>query len=168
MHCLLFRHGIAVSPHDWEGSELSRPLTKEGITKTQKCVEGLRHLNIQPTHILCSPLTRTQETAQIAKDILGCKAKIQLCPELVFDQSPLLLFPILNQLIPSASVLCVGHEPHLGQTAAFMITGKECPGLSLKKAGAVLVSFEGEIRRGHGRLEWWIPPAQLRMLGKEE
>ncbi|MGD9851551.1 MAG: histidine phosphatase family protein [Nitrospirales bacterium] len=166
MQCLLFRHGIAVSPHDWQGSELSRPLTKEGITKTQKAAEGLQHLGMRPTHILCSPLIRTQETAQIAKEILGCKAKIQLCPELVFDQSPLLLFPILNQFSSTASVLCVGHEPHLGQTAALMISGKECPGLSLKKAGAVLVSFEGEVRPGRGWLEWWIPPAQLRMLRK--
>ena len=168
MHCLLFRHGIAVSPHDWEGSELSRPLTKEGIIKTQKCAEGLRHVDLSPTHILCSPLTRTQETAKIAKEILGCKAKIQLCPELVFDQSPLLLFPMLNQLPPSATVMVVGHEPHLGQAAGLMISGQECPGLSLKKAGAVLVSFEGEIRPGRGRLEWWLPPAQLRLLGRGE
>ncbi|MCA9469080.1 MAG: hypothetical protein KC643_27050, partial [Nitrospira sp.] len=66
----------------------------------------------------------------------------------------------------NASVLCVGHEPHLGQTAVLMISGKECPRLSLKKAGAVLVSFEGDVRPGRGYLEWWIPPAQLRMLGK--
>ncbi|MDR4496037.1 MAG: histidine phosphatase family protein [Nitrospirales bacterium] len=168
MHCLLFRHGIAVSPHDWDGSELSRPLTKEGIIKTQKAAEGLYHLRMRPTHILCSPLTRTQETAQIAKEILACKAKIQLCPELVFDQSPLLLFPILNQFGPTDSVLCVGHEPHLGQTAAFMISGKECPGLSLKKAGAVLISFAGEVKPGYGELEWWVPPAQLRMLCRGE
>ena len=166
MLCLLFRHGIAISPHEWKGTELSRPLTKEGIMKTRKAADGLRVLNMQPTHILCSPLARTQETARIAKESLGIASDIQLCPELVFDQSPSLLFPILNQLSPNASVLCVGHEPHLGQTAALMISGKECPGLSLKKAGAVLVSFEGDVRPGRGYLEWWIPPAQLRMLGK--
>ena len=166
MYCLLFRHGIAVSPDEWRGTEPDRPLTKEGHTKTRKAAEGLRHIQVQPDLILCSPFIRTQETAQIAKEVLKSHAEIRLCPELVFDQSPTLMFPILNQLDLDSTILCVGHEPHLGQTAAMMITGKECAGLSVKKAGAVLVSFGGEVKPGRGRLEWWIPPAQLRMLGK--
>lgn len=166
MDCLLFRHGIAVPPQEWRGRESDRPLTKEGHAKTRKAAEGLRRLEIQPTHILCSPLARARETAEIAGEVLGVEAKIQLHPELVFDQSPLLLFPLLRALPPEATALCVGHEPHLGQTAALMVSGKACPGLSLKKAGACLISFEREVKPGWGSLEWWIPPAQLRMLGK--
>ena len=40
MHCLLFRHGIAEEPHTWPGDEYSRPLTKEGISKTKQAVDG--------------------------------------------------------------------------------------------------------------------------------
>lgn len=168
MQCLLFRHGIAVSPQEWTGTEPDRPLTKEGRAKTRKAVEGIRRLTDPPTHILCSPFIRTQETAGIAREVLGVEVKVQLCPELVFDQPTRLLISLLRGLPRNAMVLCVGHEPHLGQTAALMLTGKECPGLSLKKAGACLIGFEKEVQPGWGFLEWWIPPAPLRMLGKGE
>jgi len=166
MYCLLFRHGIAISPEEWNGSEHERPLTEEGITKTKKAAAGLKRIGMEPTHLLCSPLTRTQQTADIAKEILQIKAPIQVCPELVYDQSPMLLFPILNKFPQDALVMCVGHEPHLGQTATLMIFGKHASGLSLKKAGACLISFDGKIEVGGGHLEWWMAPAQLRTLRK--
>ena len=166
MNCLLFRHGIAVSPEEWNGPEEERPLTKEGITKTEQTVEGLKRIGVKPTHLLCSPLARTRQTADIAKHGLQIKVLIQLCPELVYDQSPKLLFPILHRLPQDACVMCVGHEPHLGQTAALMIIGMNASGLSLKKAGGCLISFDGQIGTGKGHLEWWMAPAQLRALRK--
>ena len=166
MHCLLFRHGIAVSSEEWSGPEDERPLTEEGITKTEQAAAGLKRIGMEPTHLLCSPLTRTQQTANIVREILQIKATIQLCPELVYDQSPMLLFPILHKLPQDASVMCVGHEPHLGQTGALMIFGKNSSGLSLKKAGACLISFVGKVDAGRGHLEWWMAPAQLRTLRK--
>ena len=166
MHCLLFRHGIAVSSEEWNGSEDERPLTKEGMTKTEQAAAGLKRIGMEPTHLLCSPLTRTQQTANITRELLQIKATIQLCPELVYDQSPILLFPILHKLPQDAFVMCIGHEPHLGQTAALMIFGKNTSGLSLKKAGGCLISFDGNIDVGRGHLEWWMAPAQLRALRK--
>jgi phosphohistidine phosphatase len=166
MYCLLFRHGIAVSSEEWNGSENERPLTKEGITKTEQVADGLKRIEIKPTHLLCSPFTRTRQTADIAKEILQIKAPIQLCPELVYDQSPMLLFPLLQGFPQDAVVMCVGHEPHLGQTAALMIFGKNASGLSVKKAGGCLIFFDGNVAVGRGHLEWWMAPAQLRTLRK--
>jgi phosphohistidine phosphatase len=166
MHCLLFRHGIAESPNTWSGDEHSRPLTKEGFTKTEQAIEGLKRIGVEPTHLLCSPLTRTQQTAAIAKNILAVQAEIEITPELVYDQSPMVLFPILQTLPPEAVVMCVGHEPHLGQTAALMLFGNHSPSLSFKKAGSALIAFHKNAIIGQGLLEWWMPPAQLRTLRK--
>ena len=166
MNCLLFRHGIAVSSEEWNGSENERPLTKEGITKTEEAAEGLKRIGMKPTHLLCSPLTRTRQTADIAKEILRIKSTIQLCPELVYDQSPILLFSLLHSLPQDGVVMCVGHEPHLGHTAALMIFGKSVSGLSVKKAGGCLISFDEKVEIGRGYLEWWMAPAQLRTLRK--
>ncbi|MDH3770006.1 MAG: histidine phosphatase family protein, partial [Nitrospirota bacterium] len=143
-----------------------RPLTKEGVTKTEQAVEGLKRIGIEPTHILCSPLTRTQQTAEITKHILKFSGNIGIIPELVYDQSPMLLFPILQTLPHEAVVMCVGHEPHLGQTAALMLFGNHSPCLSFKKAGSALIAFHKNALIGQGMLEWWIPPAQLRALRK--
>jgi phosphohistidine phosphatase len=166
MYCLLFRHGIAVSSEEWNGSENERPLTKEGITKTEQAAAGLKRIGMKPTHLLCSPLSRARQTADIAKEILQVKATIQLSPELVYDQSPMLLFPFLHSLPQESLVMCVGHEPHLGQTAALMIFGKNASGLSVKKAGGCLIFFDGNVGVGRGHLEWWMAPAQLRALRK--
>ncbi len=164
MNCFLLRHGIAVNPEEWDGSEHERPLTKEGMAKTEQVAAGLKRIGMNPTHLLCSPLIRTQQTAEISKKALQTKATIQLCPELVYDQSPMLLFSILQRLPLDAFVMCVGHEPHLGQTAALMIFGKNSSGLAVKKAGGCLISFDGNIGVGRGYLEWWMAPAQLRAL----
>ncbi len=166
MHCLLFRHGIAETPNTWSGDEHSRPLTKEGVTKPEQAVKGLKTIGVEPTHLLCSPLTRTRQTAGIAKNILTIRSEIEIVPELVYDQSPLLIFPILQTLPSDAIVMCVGHEPHLGQTAALMLFGNHSPSLSFKKAGSCLISFSRKAVIEDGVLEWWIPPAQLRALRK--
>ncbi len=166
MHCLLFRHGIAESPNTWSGDEYSRPLTNEGVTKTEQAVEGLKTIGAVPTHILCSPLTRTQQTAQIAKRILNVPSEIESTPELIYDQSTMLLFPILQALPSEAVVMCVGHEPHLGQAAALMLFGQHSSSLSFKKAGSALIAFHKNAIIGQGILEWWVPPAQLRALRK--
>ena len=166
MHCLLFRHGIAEEPSTWPGDEYSRPLTKEGITKTKQAVEELKRIGIEPTHLFCSPLTRTHQTAAIAKDILMIQSALAITPELVYDQSPMLLFPILQRLPSDAVIMCVGHEPHLGQTAALMLFGQHSPSLSFKKAGSALIAFHKIAIVGKGSLEWWMPPAQPRALRK--
>lgn len=153
MPCLLFRHGIAESPNSWSGNEYSRPLTREGVTKTEQVVEGFREIGVQPTHLLCSPLTRTHQTAVIAKNILVIQSEIVITPELVYDQSPRLLFPILQALPSEAMVMCVGHKPHLGHTAALMLFGHHSPSLSFKKAGSALITFHMKAAVGKVILE---------------
>ena len=124
------------------------------MTKTRYAIEGLKNTGIQPTHLLCSPLTRAQQTAEILKDILSATNAIQPVPELVYDQSPKLLFSLLQGFPPHACVVCVGHEPHLGQAASLMVFGDRTNELSIKKAGACLISFTGNVDVGKGQLEW--------------
>jgi phosphohistidine phosphatase len=167
MRCILFRHGIAVEWHDWNGDDRTRPLTKEGIEKTTKVVKGLLQLDVHPTHLLCSPFLRTQQTAKIAQDVLEISDDAQLCPELLSEASPEHFVKFLNSFSRDSTVLCVGHEPHLGFTAGVMICGQSAPGMAFKKAGACSIYFEGAPRLGAGLLEWWLPPAHLRRLGKD-
>ncbi|GJL65336.1 MAG: phosphohistidine phosphatase SixA [Nitrospirales bacterium] len=164
MNCILLRHGIAVQREDWNESDGTRPLTREGISKTQKAVEGLSLMRIQPTHLLSSPYVRARETAEIVQAVFKLPDSIQLCDELVVHHAPAIIFPILTTFHEEETVICIGHEPHLGQLAALMISGRYLPGLSLKKAGACSIQFEEKPQIGCGRLEWWLRPAQLRQL----
>jgi hypothetical protein len=40
--------------------------------------------------------------------------------------------------------------------------------LPLRKSGACLVEFVGEVAPGGGRLQWFMPPKVLRRLGKRK
>ncbi|HJU05149.1 MAG TPA: histidine phosphatase family protein [Nitrospiraceae bacterium] len=164
MDCILFRHGIAVERDEWDGQEAKRPLTPRGIEKTQDAADGLARLEIMPTHLIVSPLVRALETAKIICDVLKFKDDVQRCEALLPDASPSQLIKWLAALPADARVICVGHEPNLGQSAAWMLVGAPAPGLSLKKAGACAIRFENEPKRGAGQLRWWLMPSQLRAM----
>jgi len=165
MDCLLFRHGIAVEREDWDGQEAERPLTPKGAEKARQAAVGLRRLDIAPTHVLSSPLTRALETAKLVGEVFKL-ADVKVCDELLPDAPPDKLFPLMASLPPDACAICVGHEPHLGLAAGFMLFGRPAPGLSLKKAGACCIRFEDGPKAGKGALRWWLTPDQLRKLRK--
>ncbi len=164
MKCILVRHGIAVSREAWLGLDSERPLTSEGVDKTRGAIEGLLNIADQPIHLLSSPYTRALETAQIVEDVFTLEGNMHVCQELVLTHSPMDTFPILTKFPEDACVMCIGHEPHLGQLAAMMISGRYIPGLTLKKAGACAVQFEEKPKIGCGNLDWWVRPGLLRQL----
>ncbi|MFM8552838.1 MAG: phosphohistidine phosphatase SixA [Nitrospiraceae bacterium] len=165
MDCILFRHGIAVEPEEWKGSEAQRPLTPKGAERVRAGAAGLVELGVTPTHILSSPLLRAFDTAKIIRDTLRTRLEIRICDELAPDASPDKLVPLLAALPEDACVICVGHEPHLGETAGVLLFGQPVTGLSLKKSGACGIRFEGVPKSGQGTLRWWLAPAHLRALG---
>lgn len=167
MDCLLFRHGIAVDQEDWEGEEALRPLTPKGIGKTRDAATGLRRLGLAPTHLLSSPFTRAIETARLIHETLKARLEVRVCDELLPGAPPDKLFPLLASLPDNACVVCVGHEPQLGEAAGVMLFGSPVAGLSLKKAGACCISFVKPPRAGEGLLTWWMTPALLRKLARE-
>jgi phosphohistidine phosphatase len=166
MECILFRHGIAVEPQEWDGPEARRPLTAKGAEKVREAAEGLIRLDIQPTHVVSSPFQRTGQTAQILREVLRFSPEMIRWNELLSDAPPLLLFERLAKLPKDACVLCVGHEPHLSAAAGLMIAAGPVAGLVFKKGGACSIRFETTVKPGEGLLRWWLMPMQLRALGQ--
>jgi phosphohistidine phosphatase len=166
MDCILFRHGIAVEPQEWDGPEARRPLTAKGAEKVREAAEGLIRLDIQPTHVVSSPFLRTGQTAEILREVLRFSPEMIRWNELLSDAPPHLLFERLGKLPKDACVLCVGHEPHLSAAAGLMIAGGLVSGRVFKKGGACSIRFEGTVKPGEGLLRWWLMPMQLRALGK--
>ena len=164
MKVLLFRHGIAGEPDEWDGKESDRPLTEKGKKRTKQSAEGLAIAGVGPSQILTSPLVRARATADILQSVFHLRTPARLADELMPDAPPDKLLPLLGTLPPDAVVVCVGHEPHLGAAAGLLLGGKPTMGLSLKKAGACLILFEETPRAGKGQLEWWLPPSLLRGL----
>ena len=168
MDCVLLRHGIAVERDEWEGPDADRPLTERGAKRVAQVAGGLKRLDVQPTHVLSSPLIRAIETAKIAHSSLGARSAVQIVDELLPDAPPDRLLSFLRDLPPESCVLCVGHEPHLGIVASVMLAGKHSTAFPFKKAGACLIELSIPAKPGRGVLRWWLTPDQLRAIGKRK
>jgi phosphohistidine phosphatase len=166
MDCVLFRHGIAVERDEWEGQDEDRPLTKLGAKRVAQVAAGLIRLDVQPTHVLSSPLIRAIETAKIAHRSLRVRTAVQIVDELLPDAPPDRLLSILHDLPPESCVICIGHEPQLGMAASVLLSGRASAAFPLKKAGACLIELPIPVKPGRGVLRWWLTPSQLRDMGK--
>lgn len=164
MECVFFRHGIAAERDEWEGEEHLRPLTPKGVEKTREAVTGLMRLGLEPDYLWASPLARAFETAKIIRQLLCPRIELQAQEALVPEAAPNELLLVLASLPNDATVICVGHEPHLGETAGLLLFGKPVTGLSFKKAGACCLRFREAPKAGRAELRWWMGPSQLRSL----
>lgn len=166
MDCILVRHGIAVEPDKWEGEEENRPLTEKGKRRARQAAEGLAALDCKPTHLFTSPFVRAYDTARLLRAVVCPTLKVETREELEVGAKPERLVGLFRTLPSDAVVICVGHEPQLGEVVSLLLCGKALPNFPLKKAGAARVESEGMINQGQGRLCWWLQPMQLRTIGK--
>ena len=166
MDCVLLRHGIAVERDEWKGPDADRPLTERGAKRVAQVADGLRRFDVQPTHVLSSPLIRAMETAKIAHHSLRVRSAVRIVDALLPDAAPDWLLSLLHDLPAESCVLCVGHEPHLGMVASVMLAGRSSKAFPFKKGGACLIELPITAKRGQGVLRWWLPPGQLRDMGE--
>ena len=132
MELILWRHAEAEVGEPDEG----RALTGKGHKQAWKMADWLDRNLPNSCKILCSPATRTIQTAEA----LGRKFKIHtdLAPNCTADQ----LLAAAHWPDSREPVLIIGHQPTLGQVAAILIAGE-------KK--------EWSIRKGSA---WWIAQRQ--------
>ena len=166
MDCLLIRHGIAIAPEEWEGSEENRPLTEKGKKRVRQAAAGLAALNCRPTHLFSSPFIRAYDTARLFRTVVCPTLKVETREELAVGSTPGRILTFLRSLPTEAVVLCVGHEPLLGEVAALLLCGKQVAGFPMKKSGIGLIHLSDGLKPGQGLLQWWLQPVQLRALGK--
>lgn len=166
MDCLFIRHGIAVDREDWTGHDETRPLTAKGKKRVRQSADGLASLELVPTHLLSSPFLRAVETAELIRSALCPALAVELREELAVGSTSDIVVSMLRTLPKDSTVVCIGHEPLLGEVAGLLLCGKPAPGFSLKKSGAALIRLSGSVKAGRGELRWWLQPAHLRALGK--
>ena len=167
MDCLLMRHGIAVESEEWDGAKEGRPLTKKGKTRVRQAAAGLAALAYKPTRLFSSPFLRAYDTARLVRAEVCPPLRIETRHELAGGASAGLILSFLRSIHPESTVICVGHEPLLGELAGILLCGQSISGLSFKKAGAALIHLPEGPKPGQGILRWWLHPRQLRALGKQ-
>ncbi len=165
---ILIRHAIAeerrvTAParHD----DALRALTKDGRAKMERAAHGLRCLEPSIDILGSSPLLRATQTAAIvsaAYDDLPVATASAFAPEAPLEAG----LDWLAQQPTGGTVAIVGHEPHLGTFATWLLTGTDESRMPLRKGGACVIEFASRPNKGEGQLIWFLPPATLRTIAR--
>jgi phosphohistidine phosphatase len=158
MQLFVIRHAVAedISPGI---DDTARELTDAGKTKLRQAVRGLRTLDIRFQRILTSPWKRAVQTARQLEPIAAGKPVVT---ELLTQPPRAELLALIAEGGETTAV--VGHEPWLGELAAWLAFGDSRHGdaLIIKKCGVLWL--EGTAVPGGMQIRAAIPPRVLRAI----
>lgn len=135
---ILWRHAEAVETGE-EGGDLARPLTAKGERQAERMAGWLGRQLAATTRVLVSPALRAQQTAK------ALDRKFKTADELAPMNTAQALLHVARWPDAREPVLVVGHQPALGLTAGYLMSGEAQP-WSLRKGG--LIWLRGREREG--------------------
>ena len=167
MDLYVLRHGIAGERDSQKyPDDRERPLTRKGIERLRLQARGMNSLGIAPDLILTSPLVRALQTAEVVRDGLTHKGRLDISECLVPWAEPGEILDELRKAHESEGrIMVVGHEPHLSSLISLVASGTLDCAIRLKK-GALCKLRIPTLGPGRcGRIEWSLTPKQISKLG---
>jgi phosphohistidine phosphatase len=134
-----------------------RPLSEKGEADAEAAALALQAKGVVLDKLLTSPLLRARQTAEIL-------LRVWSRPELVLDTCDCLAPPgkprkLSKYLLKTGSekIGLVGHMPHLGEYAAWLLGNKKVQ-VDLAKSGVALITCGELPAKGLGTLQWLVTP----------
>jgi phosphohistidine phosphatase len=154
----LIRHAEAAALGDNGVTEdADRSLTSRGQEQARKLAAGLNRRGIRFAAIVTSPLLRARQTAEAMVGGLPQPApQLQTSDELAPAGKRKRIKRLLAEL-PADQVALVGHQPDLGELAAWLIGSRKAQ-LDIAKAGVACIHLEDGVGKGKGSLAWLVTP----------
>lgn len=157
----LIRHGLAAERgRDWP-DDAKRPLTPSGIAKLRKEAQALESIQVAFDQIISSPLVRARQTADVFGEMKN-KPPVAMSEALAPAGSPAAVTQELAKHLRKGRIAVVGHEPNLGELAAYLIGAHAA--LEFKKGGICRIDFDVPPAKAAGMLRWFVTPKILRKL----
>ena len=158
----LVRHAIAADRGSEWPDDTKRPLTERGMARFKEVVKGLHKLDVAIDEIFTSPLVRAKQTAELLADGLEGKPAVKVLEALAPGHTSASVMSNLAKVAKRRRIALVGHEPELGELAAYLIgAGRALP---FKKGGVCRVDVGSLTSRRAAGLVWFAAPAILRRL----
>jgi len=158
----LIRHGVAAERGEEYPDDSKRPLTSDGIAGLRKEAKALERLDVAFDQILSSPLVRARQTADVFTETMKSKPPVATTDALTPAGSPAAVIQELGKHMRKGRIALVGHEPNMGELAAYLI-GAKAP-LPFKKGAVCRIDFAVFPPKGKGQLCWFVTPRMLRKL----
>ena len=146
---------------DWP-DDTKRPLTERGISRFKEVVKGLRRLDVSLDEVFTSPLLRAKQTAEILAAGIDGKPPVKILDALAPGHTAASVMSNLAKLAKRRRIALVGHEPELGELAAYLIgAGRALP---FKKGGICRIDVGSLTSKRAASLIWFFPPSAVRRL----
>src|SRR5262245_12643213 len=170
MRLLIFRHAKAEKGTPGM-RDRDRPLNPRGRKDAPRMGAYMARHKLVPACVLVSPALRTRETwAGLATSFLG---SVEVTFEdRLYESGPESILAVVREIDPSAAtLLVVGHNPGLHETARLLIASgdveaRERLNEGLPTSGLVVIDFAGEdwekLHPRSGRLDRFVTPRSLR------
>lgn len=158
----LLRHGDAGDNLSSPMQDDARKLTAIGKEKTRAVVLAAKAMNYPAPNAICaSPLTRAQETANIAQAEFGPMAHFEETRVLVPSaEMEVTLAYIMMMSSKYETLMLVGHDPHMTSLASLLVSGSTRPAIEMKKSAlAVFEITQLDAMRMRGVLKCLLPPS---------
>jgi phosphohistidine phosphatase len=160
----IVRHAIAAERGSEWPDDTKRPLTERGINRFKEVVKGLRRLDITVDEVFTSPLVRARQTAELLASGLEGKAPVKVLDALAPGHTAASVMTQLARVAKRRRVALVGHEPELGELAAYLIGAGRA--LAFKKGGICRIDLGSLTSKSAASLVWFLPPNVARQVKK--
>jgi phosphohistidine phosphatase len=157
---LIVRHAIAEDRGPAWPNDDERPLTKKGEVRMREIALRLMAIGETADAIMTSPLKRAIDTARILTRTWKPLSDMVTIDALAPGHTPAETIAAVAAEANRDRIALVGHEPHLGELAAWLIGAKQL--LPFKKGGVARIDFESLSRPREGQLIWLATPKLLR------
>jgi phosphohistidine phosphatase len=153
----LVRHAEAVAlGEDGATDDAERSLTPLGEEQAKRLAGGLLKHGVHLQTIVCSPLLRARQTAEgMLGGLSDPLPQLQVSKELVPGGKCRRLSRFLKKL-NAEHVAVVGHQPDLGEFAAWLIGSKKAR-IEIDKAGVAIIVCDPRPAKGKGLLTALLP-----------
>jgi phosphohistidine phosphatase len=143
-----------------------RPLSEEGVQQVKGLADVFRRLGVVPDRFVTSPLVRARQTAEGLLGQLDLSAETLVeCKALAPDGSSKKLAKFLRKLGVGSAVL-VGHEPDLGQHAAWFLGSRKAR-IGFAKGSAAWIVCDRDPGQGAAALRWLVTPQLFGMRSRQ-
>jgi phosphohistidine phosphatase len=145
MELILWRHADAEDGmHDSE-----RKLTAKGVKQAARMAKWLRARIPEDAVILASPAKRAQQTAR------ALSPNFKTVKEIGTSATPEDILLAAGWSGDNRTVVVVGHQPTLGETAAWLMTGNKAQ-WALKKGAVVWIAHRADVADARAHLRAFI------------
>jgi phosphohistidine phosphatase len=154
MDLFLLRHGIAEEAGPGQ-SDWQRALTEEGRRKLRQVLQAASEAKVSPSLILTSPLRRTIETAELAREVLKSKAELVRCAALQPGTTVEKVWDEIRLYKDEPELLVVGHNPTFSDLAGYLL-GSPTLQVDFKKGALMKIEIPSFSAAPRGALQWYL------------